>query len=252
VLLVVHDVRRLAFSDAPFAERIFYRWIVPRGVRRATAVATVSEFSRLEIERLVGVSTDKIHVVGHSVRPRLQAHLDRAEGPLLLVGAVRPYKGVDTVLDAVAQLDEVSRPEIVVAGSISDADVVRRSRQGNLARWLRFEGWVDDERLETLYTAAVGTICPSRYEGYGLAVAESIARGLPTIASDIPSHREIAGAAAMYFPPGDERALALCLRRVADPSIRRDLAALAQRRAREIDHGRAAWGELIGNVIQAR
>jgi glycosyltransferase involved in cell wall biosynthesis len=159
---------------------------------------------------------------------------------------------VDTVVAAVEQLEEAARPEIVVAGSISDEEVVSRSRQTELGRWLRFEGWVDDERLETLYSTAVGTICPSQYEGYGLAVAESIARGLPTIASDIPSHREIAGGAAMYFPPGDERALATCLRRVTDPCIRRDLAVLARRRAREIGQGGPAWCELIVDVIQPR
>jgi glycosyltransferase involved in cell wall biosynthesis len=252
VLLVVHDVRRLAISDAPFFERLFYRWIVPRGVRRAAAVVTVSEFSRQEIQRLVGVPTDRIHVVGHTMRSRPQVAGNPADGPLLLVGAVRPYKGVDTVVAAVEQLDEAARLEIVVAGSISDDEVVRKSRQTELGRWLRFEGWVDDEQLETLYRTAVGTICPSQYEGYGLAVAESIARGLPTIASDIPSHREIAGAAAMYFPPGDERALATCLRRVTDPSVRRDLAVLARRRAREIDHDPPAWGELIEDVLQAR
>jgi glycosyltransferase involved in cell wall biosynthesis len=252
VLLVVHDVRRLALPDAPFFERVFYRWIIPRGVRRAAAIVTVSEFSRREIERHVGIPADRIRVVGHTIRSRPSIAANPAGGPLLLVGAVRPYKGVDTVVAAVEQLDEAARPEIVVAGSISDDEVVRRSCETELGRWLRFEGWVDDERLETLYRTAVGTICPSQYEGYGLAVAESIARGLPTIASDIPSHREIAGGAAMYFPPGDERALATCLRRVANPSIRSDLAVLAVRRAREIDHGRPAWGELIEDIMGAR
>jgi glycosyltransferase involved in cell wall biosynthesis len=253
VVLVVHDVRRLAHADAPFLERSFYRSIVPRGVRRAEAVMTVSEFSRSEIERLIGVAADKVRVLGHGVCPKAGAPGGRDGGPLLLVGAVRAYKGVDTLLAAILNLDESRRPDVVVAGSIDDqATLAAHTLHPELRRWVRFEGWVDEERLEELYREAAGTICPSRYEGYGLAVAESIARGLPTVASDIPSHREIAGDAALFFPAGDHEALARCLERVADPGARRAYAERAFRRAREIEASRPGWGTVFGEVIQAR
>ena len=107
----------------------------------------------------------------------------------------------------------------------------QQARTQNVIPWIRFEGWVDEGRLERLYDEATGTICPSRYEGYGLAVAQSIARGLPTVASDIPSHREIADGAALFFPPGDAAALAQCLERLHDASGRQRLAEGALERA---------------------
>jgi O-antigen biosynthesis alpha-1,2-mannosyltransferase len=253
VVLLVHDVRRLTVPDAPSLERAFYRLVVPRGVRRAASVLTESEFSRREIERVVGVSADRIRVLGHTVAMSIADAAPREQGPLLVVGAVRSYKGVDTVLAALTRLNEEQRPLIVVAGSTDgEPDLLRRVERLGLGRWVRVEGWVEDERLEALYGQAVGVVCPSRYEGYGLAVAESIAHGLPTIASDIPPHREIADDAALYFPPGDDQALARCLDRVADPDTRRRLADLAVRRAQVIADGQASWRAILRDAVDAR
>lgn len=250
VVLVIYDVRRLVDEEAPRLERLFYRRIVPRGARRASTILTASEFSRREIVRLVGVPPDKIRVIAHSVRVRASAPTLRERGPLLVVGAVRTYKGLDTVIAALERLQETHRPTVIVAGSIDDPPGLRRqvARRG-LERWVRLEGWVENERLEALYAEAIAAICPSRYEGYGLAVAESIARGLPTVASDIPSHREIAGDAALFFPAGDDVALSDCMLRVLTPDVRRQLAESAFRRALEIDASRPPAGALVSDLV---
>jgi glycosyltransferase involved in cell wall biosynthesis len=81
------------------------------------------------------------------------------------------------------------------------------------------------------------------YEGYGLPVAESVARGLPTIASDIPPHREIGADAVLYFPPGDARALA---DRIAEARGRYDeLAGAALARSAALARTRPTWRDLI-------
>ena len=90
---------------------------------------------------------------------------------------------------------------------------------------------------------------PSTYEGYGLPVAESLARGLPTIASDIPPHREVAGEAALYFEPGDASALARTLERLAgDGELRQRMGELARARSEELAGTGAGWGELIASA----
>ena len=50
-------------------------------------------------------------------------------------------------------------------------------------------------------------ICPSLYEGFGLTLLEAMATGCPVLASDIPAHREVGGAAVRFVAPDDERAL---------------------------------------------
>ena len=66
-----------------------------------------------------------------------------------------------------------------------------------------------------------------------------MAAGLPVLASDIPTHREVAGDAALYFPALDaEQLRAQWLRLVEDPSLRRQLAAAGPQRARRFDWGK--------------
>ena len=80
----------------------------------------------------------------------------------------------------------------------------------------RASGLVDEyhlclppERMPFVYRACDLFIGPSRAEeGFGLPVLEALACGIPSLLSDTPGHREIAGGAASYFRSGDAEALA--------------------------------------------
>jgi glycosyltransferase involved in cell wall biosynthesis len=249
VLLVVNDVRRLVRPETSGAlERWFYRLLVPLAVRHATVVATISEFSARELAQALGTQR-AVRVVAHHPQPRAAApHQSPADGHILTVGALRPYKGAETAIDALAALEPGERPELVLAGPVEGrgAALAERARAGGAGDRVRILGWLGEPELERLYEAALATVNPSTYEGYGLPVAESLARGLPTVASDIPPHREIGGAAVLYFEPGDVRTLAECLRRlVRDPELRAGLARSALERARELQQARPTWRELI-------
>jgi glycosyltransferase involved in cell wall biosynthesis len=119
------------------------------------------------------------------------------------------------------------------------------AEERGVAAQLELAGWVDEATLERLYETAAATVSASSYEGFGLPVAESLAHGLPTIASDIPAHREVAADAAAYFPAGDEAALAERLRAVlGDPEERDRLVAAAHGRAQELPAA-GRWRELV-------
>jgi glycosyltransferase involved in cell wall biosynthesis len=77
------------------------------------------------------------------------------------------------------------------------------------------------DRMPFAYRAADLFIGPARpEEGFGLPVLEALASGLPCLLSDTPGHREIAGAAAEYFPDGDPVGLADALSRLSIPEAR--------------------------------
>lgn len=234
VLLAVNDVRRLAHPEtAPASERLFYRALVPRAVRHAYRVVTISEFSRQEIRRLLGVDA---RVVADHPPPRVESAPDNVRGHVLVVGADRPYKGLDTIVDALERMSPDDRPRVVVAGE------GRRL----LSPYVEAAGWVDEATLDRLYRTASATVSASRYEGYGLPVAESLSYGIPTIASDIPPHREVAGDAAVYFAPGDSAALAEAL---ASAPGRRDLGERALERSRELARLRPRWADVIMEAL---
>ena len=236
VLLALNDVRRLTEPGGGI-ERAWYRFLVPRAVRRAEAVVTISEFSRDEIDRTLRPRKGPVRVVVQSPPPMATGPRPPATGgPFLVVGALRAYKGVDTVVEAVARVPDAA---VVVVGP-------DEGHRPQLEDRVRLTGWIPDAELEALYAAALATIHPSTYEGYGLALAESLARALPTVASDIPAHREVGGDAVLYFPPGDAAALAERMRELAENAeLRTDLSVRALARSHELQLAGISWREAI-------
>ena len=75
----------------------------------------------------------------------------------------------------------------------------------------RFLGRVSEAHLSWLYANADVFVFPSLAEGFGLPLLEAMAAGTPTICSDLPVLREVAGDAAAFFPSGASGALAVLL-----------------------------------------
>ena len=70
------------------------------------------------------------------------------------------------------------------------------------------ERWHTDDELLESYRSAGAVVCPSRFEGLGVTPLESAALGVPTVASDIPTHREFAGDHVTLVPLDNDDALA--------------------------------------------
>jgi alpha-1,3-rhamnosyl/mannosyltransferase len=77
--------------------------------------------------------------------------------------------------------------------------------------WLRSPGFVGEDDLASLYRSARAVVTPSLYEGFGLPVLEAMRLGAPVICARTSSLPEVAGDAALYVSPTDERQLALAI-----------------------------------------
>lgn len=95
-------------------------------------------------------------------------------------------------------------------------------------------GDVPYEQLHQLYRMCDAYVCPSYAESFGHPLVEAMAMGLPVAAADLPIHREMCGAAALYFDVFDERALAeQCARLLTDAQLRATLVERGQQRSQE-------------------
>jgi len=149
---------------------------------------------------------------------------------LLSVGSIVPGKGYDLLVAALAAIADLpwqltiagDRTRNLAAAARLDADI---SAHG-LGERVAVLGAVPPERILELYSASDIFVLASRFEGYGMALAEAIAHGLPvvsTTAGAIPD--TIPAGAGLLVPPNDVAAFAQALRRlIGDRAERRRLA----------------------------
>jgi glycosyltransferase involved in cell wall biosynthesis len=217
-ILTVHD---LAFLTAPECAyptlREYLRVVVPRSIARATRVIAVSESTRDDLERLLGVDRSRIEVIYEGVSPRfrppesagaLGARLERAGivAPYILsVGTLEPRKNYVRLLEAYHALRRRGVDhELVIAGGkgwLYDA-IFRTVDELRLRPHVRFVQ-PDDAMLVDLYGGASVFVFPSVYEGFGIPPLEALACGAPVVCSNSSSLPEIVGDAAVLFDPLD-------------------------------------------------
>jgi glycosyltransferase involved in cell wall biosynthesis len=192
-VVTVHD---LSFEHDPQVmsrrDRIVFRTVVPRSVRRAARVFAVSERTRRDLIDSYGTPPEKIVVTPNAVDPVFTPGGAR-DGYLLFVGAIRERKNPLAAVDAAAQ---VGLP-LVVAGPEKEPALARELER----RGADLRGYVDKSQLAELYRGAACVVLPSRFEGFGLPVLEAMACGTPVVASDDPALREVGGDAALYAGP---------------------------------------------------
>jgi glycosyltransferase involved in cell wall biosynthesis len=251
----VHDLIAADFPELTLPTRrarAFWQVKQRTAVRLARRLFTVSEAARSELSSRLGVPAAKIAVVPEAADPvfgpRGQSEIDGALAPLglapgarylLHAGGVSPHKGVETLLDAFADVHvTASDLKLVVAGALegetylSSAGSVRAkiARLG-LGDAAVLPGFVPDETLACLYAGAAAVVLPSLAEGFGLPAVEAAACGAPVVVSDIPAHRETLGDEAIFFPPRDTSLLAerLC-QLLGSEMLRRSLAERGRQR----------------------
>jgi glycosyltransferase involved in cell wall biosynthesis len=207
----------------------------------ARHVVVTSSATARQLASHYAVPAERITIVRPGcdpVPPAQRSHDGTAR--LLSVGAVIPRKGYDVLIAALATMPELPWSLTIVgdctrnptAGARLNADIERHGLGGRVA----VLGAVSPQRLSELYAQADIFALASRFEGYGMAYAEAIARGLPvigTIAGAIPS--TVPSDAGLLVAPDDASAFAAALRRlVGDANERQRFASAARAAARQL------------------
>ena len=218
-LRIIPLIHHLASEEVGFNKFVIKRleMLEKESLSQASGVIVTSDHTANRVERL-GVAGHLIHVVHPGVEPARMARGPEPGSPpqLLCVGSVIPRKGQDVLVHALAQLDD-RRWTCICAGSLERAThfaerVFRIVDETGLAERVRFVGECDEARLEEFYDRSSIFVLPSHYEGYGMALTEALARGLPvvsTIGGAIP--HTVPAEAGLLVPPGDPAALAQAL-----------------------------------------
>jgi glycosyltransferase involved in cell wall biosynthesis len=233
------------------------RWLAWAAARRARIVLTVSEFSRQEIVRTLGVPAEKIVVTHESAGgwfdPLARVEeIPTAREPLVLyVGSLFNRRHVSVLVRAFAALArELPEARLAIVGENrthprEDPDALARSL--GIADRVSIRSYVPDTELASLYRRAAAFAFLSTYEGFGLTPLEALAAGVPIVVYDTPVAREVYADSAIYVREGDTDGVTRALRTL----LTDDAARAGLRRRAEALLPRYSWARTADLTLDA-
>lgn len=242
-ITTIHDV---SFYHEPSwfkpRDRVLLQRFVPASARRASKVFTVSEFSKREILKYIpgldgrvvvtyNAGSDHVRAVPKDeAKSRIATELGLDVPYLLTVGTRWPRKNMNLALRAVDRLCDSLPHRLVVTGKAGwgDEDASPRAQ---------ITGFVSDDLLSALYSAADLYLAPALYEGFGITLLEAFHCGCPVIASANGAHEEVAGSAALIENTWQPAQWALAIENLLGDSSKLD----EMRRAGFERAGRFTW-----------
>lgn len=253
IVTTVHDIVPIVHPDPRlrgWQKNFRWRRRYANTARRSTLIMTVSQFTADEVHRMLRVPYSRMRVA------RLAADDFAAPAPAALealldeLGVTRPFVLAVGAADRRKNLALLERAMPAVVAAIPDATLVlagpRREVPAALGEpWARTLGFVGEDQLAALYSAASVLVQPSTYEGFGLPVLEAMQLGTPVIATQTSSLPEVAGDAALYVDPENDVELAAMITQImTDPALAARLRTESLAQA-----ARFSWAETARQVI---
>ncbi len=223
-VVAMHDVSFAAHPEwFGLREGMRRRTLARLAARRAGAVLTLTEFSRDEIIRHLGVSADRIHVIPLGVGLESPASPAVAREPLILyVGSIFDRRHVPALIDGFAGLAArypLARLVLVGANRTHPRiDLVGLAAQTGVGDRIAHHDWLPDAALADLYRRASVFAFLSEYEGFGLTPLEALAAGVPPVVLDTPVAREVYGEGAWRVARPDPDLVTDALASLLDPA----------------------------------
>lgn len=268
-LLVIHDIAFEHFPQhlSPVARR-YMLYYSPRFARKATRIATVSEYSKQDIVQQYGIDEAKIDVVYNGIndtyRPlpadTVQQVKDRygiQQDYFIFAGALHPRKNVANLFRAfdLFRQQTGSSAQLVIVGrkAWNFKDMLHTYNNMQHKEAVLFTGHLSAEELAALYNGALALTYVSLFEGFGIPIIEAMQCNTPVITSNCTSMPEVAGDAALLVDPNQPQRIADAMCRISkEPELRNELINKGKERRSHFSWDKTAknlWQSVL-NVLQ--
>ncbi len=220
-VVTIHDViyRRLP-QCYTLPDRLIYDFKYGRSCRNADHIIAISERTKQDIMELYGVAEEKISVVYQGCDKSFSQHFEEYEVEklrrdlqlpeqfILQVGTIEERKNLMLTVRTLPYLpDDVSLVALGRGRLGYKEKVLREAQRLGVLQRVRILDNLPFSRLPLLYRAAKVSVYPSRYEGFGIPILESLSSGTPVVGATGSCLEEAGGRAALYVNPDDVRGM---------------------------------------------
>lgn len=213
LVITVHDMTHELFpssfaSNDPSSKR------KKMFVEKADRIIAITECTKNDLIRLFNVSPEKIDVIHHGNSLTLpsdhnQINLSCPQRYVLFVGKRQGYKNFTRFVKSFAIIAKNDPTlELVCAGGGKFTSEEREFLKSLGVEHRTHQKWVTDTELAILYNRSLCFVYPSEYEGFGLPILEAFECKTPVLCANSSCFPEVAGKAALYFSPHDEKEMA--------------------------------------------
>jgi glycosyltransferase involved in cell wall biosynthesis len=268
-VMTVHDLlEHMSRGERNSLWRSVHFQLTRRVLSGAARIFAVSNFTKMEMEKLFGISPKRIEVVYNAIDERfLHGHASAADRELiakryqvtypflLYAGRVSAHKNVVRMIEAFSALKgELEKDNafpdlklIIIGDDLSgNPDLRRTVVRSGVQNDVRFLGFVPIEVLRIFYDSAKIFVFPSLYEGFGLPPLEAMAHGTPVVTSNVSSLPEVVGNAAVLVNPENVFEIMRALHRVLlDHGLRERM-----KERSYVQAGKFSWEKSVRRILE--
>jgi alpha-1,3-rhamnosyl/mannosyltransferase len=247
-VLTIHDLSHYRYPDKFGAVRSrILRQLIPRTVRNADTVISVSEYTRADVHRYLDYPDERIRVILEG-GPELAQTIGTAETGrpyFLYVGQLERSKNIHTLVRGFLESDLLRQHavELRIAGRMDNAEEDIRAvlAEHSDSHRVKLLGYVPDNELPGLYTGCQAFVFPSLVEGFGLVLLEAMGYGAPVLAANTSVIPEVVGDAGLLVDVADAEVLRATMERLyTEPQLRSQLRQRGYERQKLFSWARAA------------
>ena len=203
-------------KDLKLRNRIYYRFFFKKFAHKAKRIATISEYSKMDIAEYYKIDPERIDNVSCGINSNFLPLQEKeitevrdkwSDGKpyFFFVGSMHPRKNIKRLIDAFNLFKQKTGSDfkLILAGSILWSKTEIEDSYGNspYKQDIIFTGRLSDENLQKMLGAAYALSFVPIFEGFGLPIVEAFQSGVPVISSNVTSMPEVAGDAALMVNP---------------------------------------------------
>lgn len=262
-VLTIHDLAIYCHPEwFPDKQSFSTRVIVPRSIRRAHKIIAVSEFTKLELQKIFSVPEKKIDVLHHGVikqareidmekNKKFETRWKKKGQYILFVGTIEPRKNIVSLVRGFEQWglkEENKQYFLVIAGAKGwkYEPIMKEAKQSRVYERIIFTGFISQEEKWSIIRHCSCFVFPSLYEGFGLPILEAMSIGVPVISTKSSSLQEVGGDAVLYIENPSSIAISNALDEVFGGSeeLRKSLSEKGRERAKKF-----TWDQCAQKIL---